>query len=323
MSVQRRGPAKSGCRTIQQRKLQPKPKFSAKHYQKPREGLKRIGIVKSNHSPSTKIMEDTAYKLTLSRYCKNIEADPIPLIKSALKQDVILFLRWNLDDSRSRKRTSIRQKFKHWRQLYRKYANQNWPDAWREEVNNYINGPLTEEYNLDITTNEKPVIKVEDVFLALHHHWVRDTSTFPDGRQLLQLAFLILICAYTAWKKSWEDKPIFRQAVPTPDGIRTSDNEPLRYHTFLYYIQRLGFMAGMMKILNPYNIRRGSGEVVDAVATQALLQQVMGHLDAGVFQAYINERVQCDVQAAFVGRPSTDTLFKSMTHMSRDIDPRQ
>ena len=53
------------------------------------------------------------------------------------------------------------------------------------------------------------------------------------------------------WKKSWEEKPIFRQAVPTPDGIRTSDKEPLRYHTFLYYIQRLGFMAGMMRILNP------------------------------------------------------------------------
>ena len=34
-------------------------------------------------------------------------------------------------------------------------------------------------------------------------------------------------------------------------------------HTFLYYLQRLGMMAGMMKILNPYNIRRGTGEAVD------------------------------------------------------------
>jgi len=73
------------------------------------------------------------------------------------------------------------------------------------------------------------------------------------------------------WKKSYENVPIFRQAVATVDGIRTSEKEVLRYHTFLYYIQGLGFMAGLMKILNPYNIRRGAGKAVDSVATQALL----------------------------------------------------
>lgn len=48
----------------------------------------------------------------------------------------------------------------------------------------------------------------------------------------------------------------------------------------------------------------------------------MGHRDAGVFQAYLNERVSCDVQAAFLGRPSADVLFKSVGHMNRDVDPR-
>ena len=123
------------------------------------------------------------------------------------------------------------------------------------------------------------------------------------------------------WKKSWENKPIFRQAIATADGIGTSD-KPIPYHTFLYYIQRLGFMAGMMQIFNPYNIRRGTGEAVDAIATQAQLQQVMGHKDAGVYQAYINERISCDVQAAFLGRPSANALMKSLTHVGRDIDPR-
>jgi hypothetical protein len=65
------------------------------------------------------------------------------------------------------------------------------------------------------------------------------------------------------WKRDWENRPIFRQAVPTPDGIQTSKDEPLRYHTFLYYLQRLGMMVGLMQILNPYNIRRGTGEAVD------------------------------------------------------------
>lgn len=48
----------------------------------------------------------------------------------------------------------------------------------------------------------------------------------------------------------------------------------------------------------------------------------MGHRDAGVLQAYMNERIQCDVQAAFLNRPSADALFKAMSHMSRDVDPR-
>jgi len=58
------------------------------------------------------------------------------------------------------------------------------------------------------------------------------------------------------------------------------------------------------------------------VATEAILRQVMNHRDAGVFQAYLNERVRCDVQAAFLGRPSDDALIKAIGHMSRFVDPR-
>jgi len=70
---------------------------------------------------------------------------------------------------------------------------------------------------------------------------------------------------------AWENKSIFRQAVLTVDGIQTSKDEPLRYYIFLYYLQRLSFVAGMMIILNPYNIRRGTGEGVEATGTQGQL----------------------------------------------------
>jgi hypothetical protein len=40
-------------------------------------------------------------------------------------------------------------------------------------------------------------MSVDDIFLILHHHWVQDTTIFPDGRQRLQFAFLVLISAYT------------------------------------------------------------------------------------------------------------------------------
>jgi Protein of unknown function (DUF3435) len=48
----------------------------------------------------------------------------------------------------------------------------------------------------------------------------------------------------------------------------------------------------------------------------------MNHRDAGVFQAYLNERVRYDVQAAFLRRPSTNALIKVASHMSRYVDPR-
>lgn len=39
---------------------------------------------------------------------------------------------------------------------------------------------------------------MDDIFLILHHHWALDTSVFPDERQRLQLAFLLLLSAYIA-----------------------------------------------------------------------------------------------------------------------------
>ncbi|KIX04163.1 uncharacterized protein Z518_07717 [Rhinocladiella mackenziei CBS 650.93] len=62
----------------------------------------------------------------------------------------------------------------------------------------YIDGYLTVEYNLDTGVREKPVMDIDDVFLVLHHHWVLDTPVFPDERQRLQLALLLLLSAYTA-----------------------------------------------------------------------------------------------------------------------------
>src|SRR5947207_12661191 len=62
----------------------------------------------------------------------------------------------------------------------------------------HIDGFLTTTYNLDCSVREKPVMNVDDVYLVLHYHWVLDVTIFPDGRQQLQVSFLLLISAYTA-----------------------------------------------------------------------------------------------------------------------------
>jgi hypothetical protein len=67
------------------------------------------------------------------------------------------------------------------------------------------------------------------------------------------------------WKKSILKTPIFRQAVPLVYRVRTSNTKALRYYTYLYYLQQLGFAVGFPQILAPYGIRRGAGEAVDGM----------------------------------------------------------
>jgi len=62
----------------------------------------------------------------------------------------------------------------------------------------YIDGPLQDEYDLDLSVRSKPVMSVDDLLVVLHYHWALDTATFPHERQRVQLALLLLMIAYTA-----------------------------------------------------------------------------------------------------------------------------
>ncbi|KAM7209893.1 Protein of unknown function (DUF3435) domain containing protein [Rhypophila decipiens] len=106
------------------------------------------------------------------------------------------------------------------------------------------------------------------------------------------------------WKKDFLDIPVFRQPESSSSNVGTSPTQPIRYHTYLGYLQRLGILSGFMQILTCYMIRRGSREA-------GQLQQVMSHSNAGIYQAYINQKVQCDTVAAFIGRPSKKALIRA------------
>ncbi|KAJ5604790.1 hypothetical protein N7510_009944 [Penicillium lagena] len=40
-------------------------------------------------------------------------------------------------------------------------------------------------------------MNVDDLYIVLHHHWTKDRTPYPDSRQIIQLAFLLLVSAYT------------------------------------------------------------------------------------------------------------------------------
>lgn len=67
------------------------------------------------------------------------------------------------------------------------------------------------------------------------------------------------------WRAQIMKSPIFRQAERTSTGIQTSPAKALRYHTYLYYLQRLGLQAGLIQILGGYVIRRGASEAVEGM----------------------------------------------------------
>ena len=113
--------------------------------------------------------------------------------------------------------------------------------------------------------------------------------------------------------------PLFWQAVRKSGGFITSA-EPLLYSTFNYDIARLGETAGLKDTLGGYRVRRGTDNAVDGTdtgfsfcadqltwtgaTTKAVRDKVIRHNPkSNIFQTYVNERVNFDVQAAFFKRP--------------------
>jgi hypothetical protein len=62
----------------------------------------------------------------------------------------------------------------------------------------YILGPLTDEFDLDLSVKDKPTLFVEDLLAFLHYHWCFDTATVLHERYRVQFPLLLLMTAYTS-----------------------------------------------------------------------------------------------------------------------------
>ena len=56
---------------------------------------------------------------------------------------------------------------------------------------------LTEEYGLNNVELEKPLLEADDFVELIRYHWASDINVFPNERQRLQLAALLLLAAFT------------------------------------------------------------------------------------------------------------------------------
>ena len=56
---------------------------------------------------------------------------------------------------------------------------------------------MTEEYDLDNTETEKLLLEADDFVELIRYHWASDINVFPNERQRIQLAAILLLAAFT------------------------------------------------------------------------------------------------------------------------------
>ncbi|KAM7189717.1 hypothetical protein V8F33_009856 [Rhypophila sp. PSN 637] len=163
--------------TIQ--RLKQRAQHSPDYYQKRRQDHVEDVAPKKNHAPKTKENMSVVTNRWI-HFCQFLGVNEYEHLEKAEKEDIMTFLDWTLDTfPKIRKRSTVLEYKQVFFMIYRKSMNYDFDREAASEIHDYIMGHLTISYALDTTTNEKPVLNVDDVYLILHHHWVHDGSRFP------------------------------------------------------------------------------------------------------------------------------------------------
>ena len=65
-------------------------------------------------------------------------------------------------------------------------------------ITQFIGTDLREQYELEETSDDKPTMNIDDLFLLLYHHWALCTDHYAIERERIQHALLILFIVYTS-----------------------------------------------------------------------------------------------------------------------------
>ncbi|EEQ86793.2 hypothetical protein RJZ56_007693 [Blastomyces dermatitidis] len=103
------------------------------------------------------------------------------------------YANWRLSQFNVTKQSTIWVEWKFLRLLYKRVAGKKMDEIVGEQVSEFILGPLTDEYSLDLSVECKPTLSVEDLLSVLHYHWCLDTSAVPHERYTVQLPLLMLM----------------------------------------------------------------------------------------------------------------------------------
>ncbi|KAK3370950.1 FluG domain-containing protein [Lasiosphaeria ovina] len=110
-----------------------------------------------------------------------------------------------------------------------------------------------------------------------------------------------------------------RNLISAGEGFQIRNKSPS-----ICDMERQTLDAGFERAFGPKAFRRGAANAVNGKASDAVRDQMMRHDPkwATFNSAYINEKVQFDIQNVVLDEPSEDGLIRLFTHMSLMRDPR-
>ncbi|KAL6240326.1 hypothetical protein RBB50_012764 [Rhinocladiella similis] len=324
----------------------------------------------SETRPTTLYAPNTFYQVEriqrlFEEYCGKVHLDPKVTLGECATARMENFLHWLLQTFTIKKTSTVTTYWRQLSQLYITWTQRRMDPGVMRQIFVFIEGPLTEEYDLDNSEVEKPLLEAEDFVELVRYHWVSDINVFPNERQRLQLAAILLLLAFTGsrpqalldltyrdldlyieknpetgadmlrlgvqltktksgqkrkrpktytfnlddnpifcpithiaslafddsafgppdlkspdilfrlrarrekgcqpipWRKEMLDVPIFRRAVATKEGVKTSPDKALTYNVYQAWVKRLGEALGYLQTLTTYCLRRALGNAIN------------------------------------------------------------
>jgi hypothetical protein len=86
-------------------------------------------------------------------------------------------------------------------------------------------------------------------------------------------------CQRIPWREEMTDVPIFRRAIATKEGIRTSADNALTYNVYQTWVKRLGEALGYLQTLTTYCLRRALGNAINGASSPRRSLSLFGRLD--------------------------------------------
>lgn len=71
------------------------------------------------------------------------------------------------------------------------------------------------------------------------------------------------------------DMPVFRRAIASKDGVKTSPDKVLAYHVYQTWVRRLGESLGYLQTLTTYCLRRALGNAINGELFQETSEVIL------------------------------------------------
>ncbi|KAM0271864.1 hypothetical protein ACHAQH_008964 [Verticillium albo-atrum] len=159
------------------------------------------------------------------------------------------------------------------------------------------------------------------IALALHDHAFDAPSLTDAARVLGTKNWGSTKCTPLRWKEDMKKIPVFRRFGRGGDLSKT---EAMLYSKFRDDLGRQSLDAGFEQRWTAKIFRRGASNAANGNAPDVVRDQMMRHDPkfATFHGAYLNERVQFDLQNTFLEEETEDQLYRLFAHVSLTRDPR-